>query len=317
MIRQPSIISRHYQEVNDFIGTAPQLVLGNPNVSPTRILPPHTYDLRNFIRHSMEFLQKNERLTDQNKLFVFKSRALENNADVNWTDAQVIETLNKSTLYRPVLTSYRRKVTDFINNDNVLPYLPDFHPVSKDVVNAVLNLVYTIQGLDGILSIRTNLSNLITPGARFDPECLKVYNLLIYSAPFVLTEAFLNPTTMFTQEMFFNAPYESIATFLHQHMLVYDYPNLNFIIRTQMRIENSLPEITAMRAMYDAAITMYRTTRLIGTVGSVITPIIPIGGILLRALRAHNIPIEIEPVIQGDDEIVDVCVRALVLFILD
>lgn len=264
---------------------APEIVLGTQEVPASFTASvSHSYDFRNLIAHIATYAQKNNNLVDKDRIYLIKSKMLANNPSAanTWNDQYIIENVNKFSMFKENLLSYRTVLKDVLANHSQFTYFSDMRDASYDLTNVILKSVYYTEGIDGIVNIGTKLDRLVSGGGVFNPDCLRIYNLLIYSAPFILTDAF--NSTILTQDMFFYAPYETIAGNLHVYIQSAPFQNLNFMLRMQLRIESNLPDFGIYHDSYRALIEAYRNHKLLGVAVSV-TPII-VKYVIIPAIEA-------------------------------
>lgn len=82
----------------------------------------------------------------------------------------------------------------------------------------------------------------------YNPDCLKMYNLLIYSSPFILCNVFTGGD--FTHAMFLHAPFELVATNFQTFITSFPFEDPSFPLRMQMRLEGAIPEGTFIHNAY-------------------------------------------------------------------
>lgn len=229
------------------------------------VLPHHSKDFRNFVSDSIVVARKNQSFIDTDKLFVLKSKKLIRNPEITWDDSHVMTKLNKISHFKPDIQAYRLKNAELLQQNITQETLLGMSGVSERVTKALLKTVYYIEGPLGLPRIRENLYNIINSG-HFNPDCLKMYNFLIYSAPFMFVDFNAN-SGMFTPAMFYHCPYEIIATNLITYIDTMQLPDLNFVLRMQMKLEASyLPDVGYYRELYNSTLgrmdlIRYHTTR--------------------------------------------------------
>ena len=237
-----------------------QLTIGTP-ITPS--FTPHSYDFRNLISHVNDCAIKCENLPDRQKLFVIKSKKLASNEASlgQWNDQHIIETLNSYSMHKSSILQYRAVVSDAVGAP-AQEFFKMMQNASKNILDSLLNVIVCTEGAKGVLDLKSRLN--IIPYGSFEFDVLRCYNIIIYSTPFIIMSTY--ERSLLTPEVFFNAPYEHIATNLVDYITNHPPDNSSILLRMQIKLENSLPQIGLLRDAYEAYLEVSRKTKLFGVV---------------------------------------------------
>lgn len=228
---------------------------------PTGFYPKsYSFDFRNIFNHSVATASKNYELTDKGSLHVLRSKKL----TANWNDEHFIDDMNKIRLFKPDIKEYHENVKRVVESNNMFTFFTDMSECSKEVTINVLKTVYYRGGTDGIINLQNNLNNIISNGL-FNPDCLKLYNLIIYSCPFIFCS--LQDQGLLTPMLVFHSPYELVATNLQSFITTFPFENPSVALRMQIRLECAVPN---MSALYDS-FQSYSTLTAYGRTGLLFT----------------------------------------------
>ena len=228
-------------------------------------------DLQNIVEHSLSLAQKNKTNICEKKLHILKNSEVMGSDE--WNDIHVIDTLNKSTVFKKVIVSYKENL-DLINNP--LEYFSNMSSSSGDLTKAIMQSIMLFEGNEGISSLRTSLLNIQYGLCDLKwVECKKLYNILLYSAPFFLVSQ--NP------DLVIHAPFEFLSNQLYSLSYYTDYTSLSFFMKLQATLEKSLPEMSYLRDLY--TMSQY-TVFKIGLYFFRRRNLIPIGGLYILRLSA-------------------------------
>lgn len=212
-----------------------------------------------------------------NKLFVLKSRELSGNLNVTWNDQYIVKTVNRLSIFREHIVAYKASANVILQRQNITSYFIDMQHISKEITFDFIKAIYYTEGTEGIARVQNNLLNALD-AQRFKPHTLKVYNLVLYSAPFILCQiAAQDPTIPDTD--FFHTPFEVVISGLENTIRNFTYHNP---IRTQLKFENSLPDVAYIRYIYD-----YFKSSIYSRTGKITLFILY--NVLLRALASTTI----------------------------
>lgn len=248
-------------------------VLGNNDV-PTQFYSikqfssaNYSFDFLNLFNHCSRVAERNANIQD-NSLFVLKSRSLDAS---HWNDQSFMETLNKITLFQENIAEYKNAVRRLVEDGNFTRQFLDLSTASENITACLLKTIYHTEGIHGIGILNDNLSNIIH-GGNFNPDCLKIYNVIIYSAPFMLIDAANGAA--FSQLAFFHSPYELISASMQNYLSTFQFEELTFLMKMQLKLERSLPDMQACRELYEALMWAYRRGRILGIISVVTVPTI-------------------------------------------
>lgn len=205
-------------------------------------------DLQNLVGHSLALVEKNKSILSEDRLYCLKNSEVLNSRE--WNDVHVMDTFNTSAIFKNVIASYKEKLN--LLEDPTL-YFRDITGVSQDLTTALLKSILLFDGNEGMGNLRSSLLNIQSaPGDERWFACKKVYNILLYSAPFFLLAK--------SQTVILHAPYEIITSDLYSYSLCIDHSNLTFSMKLQASLESTLPQMPYLRQIY--AISQYSILRM-------------------------------------------------------
>jgi hypothetical protein len=212
----------------------------------------HSFDLNNLVQHSRKVAERNNGMDCNDQLYVLRSKKLRDSMDDTWNDQHVLDSMNTIARFKPDIKSYREKITELLQNDNFdSVYFRDMKNYSQSITLDFLKTTNYIEGKEGIATVYNHLTAVLT--GKWDPDCLKIYNLLIYAGPFVMNEAVHSGS--FATTVFYHSPFELIAVNLQTFMSSSIPENLSFMFRAQLQVENMLYDgsnetLRAIRSYY-------------------------------------------------------------------
>ena len=146
--------------------------------------------------------------------------------------------------------------------------------------------------MNGINLLHNDLSTIIDTCSIYtdllnihDQDCFKLYNVLMYTAPFMHMDA-VNGNSLY-QLVFFDCPYELIATNLQNYLSTFRFEELPFLLRMQLRIEGAVPEIQACRDLYALLIWAFSHGKTLGVLSAITIPTLGLLG-YTHLLRGTN-----------------------------
>lgn len=226
--------------------------------------------MENIVQHSLGLIKKNKLSIEQDDLYCIKNTSVLESGE--WNDVHVIENLNKSFIFKKDILSYKKRIYTLSDSFN---FFKDIQDESKCISINFMQSILLFGKSDEMEQFRLALTNILNSGANSETgfsNCLKVYNILLYSAPFIflttVTEPNSLPLSIFT-------PFEYASTELYRLSLSIDYTNLPFYMKIQAELENSLPQIFYFKNVYAQSQTIllklgiyYYRRRQIITVGT-------------------------------------------------
>lgn len=260
----------------------------------------HSYDFRNLFLHSLITARKNYDRTDKESLHVLKSRVLGNNC---WNDVSFMENMNKISLFKQHIGLYHETIKRVIENGNTITFFIDMKECSKEITIDILRTVYYKGGTTGIINIQNNLNNIIS-GGLYNPDCLKLYNLIIYSSPFVFGS--LYEQNLLTQAILFQSPYELIATYLQTFITTMPFEDPSIYLRMQIKLECALPNMSPVYDYYNTFVGYGRTGITFTTRIGVLSTFIRYGVLpYIGTQQTEIVPREVDPLSpQEIDELI-------------
>jgi hypothetical protein len=230
----------------------------------------HSYDFRNLWSDSRELLTKNRNTHSalRDKLEILKAKNVSTN-DNTWNDLHIFPSLNRFSMFRLDRVAYKNKVDEIYNSENRILYFQQMSTVSKSIADDILKTIYYTEGIQGISLLENSLRNIYSNGS-FDPDCLRVYNIILYVAPFVLCDAC--SYMHITKNMVFQTPYEVIALYFDNYITTFPFRDLNLPLKIQLRVESVIPDSSIYfyyRALFHDALLGYGSRTVL--LGSTIT----------------------------------------------
>lgn len=217
----------------------------------------HSEDFKNLLIHCFHTAVRNENLKKEDQLYTLKSQSLDSNIQ---NDQWIIQEMNNHSLFKGVIEKYRDRTSKVLQDGSLNTFFYDMKDCSQEITHALLKAVYYSNGCEGIISLQRSLDGVIGSNS-FNPDCLKIYNLIMYSCPFLLCSVFSE--NIGTQNMFFHAPYELVASSLQNVITNFHFENLSTSLRIQMQIENILFGIPTFQDLRDNMLEYYPSYRYI------------------------------------------------------
>jgi hypothetical protein len=258
----------------------------NDNLNDLRNLPENDNlnDLRKIVDHGFGLIDKNKLFREQDDLYCIKNTDVINSGE--WNDVHVIENLNKSFIFKKDILCYKKRIFATSATSDCFREIQD---ESKCITMDFLQSLLLFGKSDEMTQFRLVLTNILKSETNSKTQfynCLRVYNILLYSTPFLFltanTDADLIPLCTY-------APFEYLSDEIYRLSLSIDYNHLPLYMKIQAGLENSLPEISYFRNVYSQYQTIllrlgiyyYRRKQII-TVGALSTT-----RILLNPLLSH------------------------------
>jgi hypothetical protein len=117
---------------------------------------------------------------------------------------------------------------------------------SEAVTQSIIKTVYYTEGPSGITCLLSYFNNVLSADVTMK-DCYRIYNLIIYSCPFMLWTAF--DQNALTSTLLFHSPYEVIVFDLHAYVSSYPFEELTFPLRVQTKLECSVPDFREVSEM--------------------------------------------------------------------
>ena len=216
-------------------------------------------DFMNLFNHSWGLMRRNAANQDNHSLAVLRSASLDPTIQ---NDQFVIDFMNRTSFFNIDIMNYKNEVRRIVDSGLFSQQFFALKDASKSLTDSILKTIYYTGGIDGVNLLNNNLGNVII--GNFNPDCLKIYNIIIYTAPFVLIDAAQG--NAFSQLAFFYSPYELIAAHLQAYSATFVYEDLTFLMKLQMKLEQNLPEIKLCKQLYSTLLMCYAAQRRIGTI---------------------------------------------------
>lgn len=223
----------------------------------------YTADFRNMYNHSVRLLQENADIQG-NSLYYIKSKQLSTPHD---NDQFVIDTINKTSIFDTDIALYKEAVKSIVDSGDHVSHFYKLHPVGQGVTDCILKSLYYTKGIDGVYMLNESLLKIVN-SCSFNPDVLKIYNILLYTAPFILIDA-ANGCS-FSNLSFFYSPYELIAANLHTYIMGFRFEDLTYLLRLQLRLELNVPQIKQCMQLYREVMGTYIYLRETGVMISTI-----------------------------------------------
>lgn len=279
----------------------------------------HNYgdDFRNLLKHSTDLMKKNAQISE-NSLHVARPRMLRPGI---LNDQDVVVFINKTSIFNEYIINYKNKVREIIESNDLVNQFIILKDSSFDLTNCLLKTIYWTRGMGGVDKLTAALTLLASGNALFNPDCLKLYNIVLYSAPFMLIDAASGNS--FSQLAFFYSPYELIASQYLSYMSTFSFEHLTLQMQAQLWLEQNLPEMIMCRKLYKSLVFVYAATKRAGLVVGITIPTVG----LVRYLpliwstspEGNNTSSVIVPAVSTSGELTetDIIVKILVDIILN
>ena len=289
----------------------------------------YSFDLKNLINHCLNAFRMTHNLDNRDKLLVIKSNFMRDNRELmDSSDIYAVEALNKFSMFHRVRSNFRENLNVAVNDSN---YGTCFHVLrepSREVTASLLDAVFYTKGFQGIQTLRDNLQTIIIGGCSYNPDVIKVYNFIIYSTPFIFCDLASNDFSQIvgvTKQMCLHSPFEVISHELISVINNHPFQNLSFVLKTQMQLENTLPDSGAVRNAYNYLMSSYYAGgRALGA-GSALVGLSTFSVYIFNLLNrsqitqiAANVPSHLRPpVFLLNDDDVDRAVQIIINFVLE
>lgn len=216
-------------------------VLHVPNLTDAQIR--ERSDLTNLMLHTVQYLLRNKGESDTTRITPYYSSNMD--TSTTWTDVFAVEQLNKISMYNENIRAYKERISSIVDSIQVFM---DMGHVSKELTVSILKtLRFRDRGTDSEQLVDV-LSQIIHNNCDIN-TVRQIYNLILYSCPYVFTTAMLGDAS--AVHILNHSPYEYCALVIQDLNMNISVGDINLVMRTQARLEGNLPNVGLYRNMYE------------------------------------------------------------------
>jgi len=211
-------------------------------------------DIRSISNHWFKMANHQLQRQTDDCLSVFRN----NESDLHLLDVEILEDFNRKTFTKQATRNYTQSLKDYFGEhseitsaDNLI-YMKALREPSEEITKAVLNHLKLCKTNAGLEDFSRTLSQFLEINSF--TTIIPYYNIIILSAPFCLFPQDVSPQELMA------APMETICATLLQINNEILCSELGNIISFQNSIENSIPELSGFKSIYNSSLSM--ATRL-------------------------------------------------------